>query len=257
MGSIADISEVLLDAGLSGGASELERAFANSAIDRAESAVKRFLRYDPVKRERTEFLPQIDPGAGGRALIWEASDTHAYARESLESGSAELLVRHVPIRSITSVHVDWNRQFGTGTAWLAGMDYWLDVEQLDDDGESMGSIIRASGAWPSAAGSIRLVYTAGYSAAEFHGQKSLVDATPILEAVVDEAVRRMLKVISRGKKVGAGWTGGPLTSERLGDYGYTLDASVLQRLVGTSSDLLAETQDKLGSFVNFGYAMGG
>lgn len=257
MGNIVDISEVLLDAGLSSSSTETERAMANAAIDRAEAAVRRFLGYDPVQRQRTEYYPQFDPLAGEREYIWEASSTHAYLRESTETGSAELLVRHLPIRSIASVHVDQNREFGASTAWTINQDYWLDAERLDDDGQKMGTVVRSAGTWPSSAGTVKLVYTSGYSAAEFHGRKDLVDATPILEAVVDEAVRRMLKVISRGKKSGAGWTGGPLTSESLGDYSYSTDASVLQKLVGSSADLMMETHAKLQPFVNYGYAVGG
>lgn len=257
MGSIADISEVLLDANLSSGPTEWERAFANTAIDRAEAAVCRFLGYDPVRRTRTEYYPQFEPQGGKREFVWEAGGGYAYPREVAETATAELLVRHLPIRSITSVHVDYDRVFPAGSEWTLDTDYRLDADQLDDDGNKMGTLLRAMSSWPSAAGTVKIVYEAGYSAAEFHGQKNLVNATPILEAVVDEAVRRMLKVINRGKRTGTGWVGGPLTSESLGDYSYSVDASLMQKLIGTSADLMRETHVKLQPFVNYGYMLGG
>lgn len=259
MGNIVDISEVLLDAGLSDGPAEKERALVNTAITRAEAAVRRFLGYDPVQRQRTEYYPQQDCGLSGRSFSWNASSTHAYLSELADAASSDLFLRHVPIRSIQSVNVDQNRGFASSTRWTVNQDYWMHVDMLDDDGNKMSldGMVKANGSWPSSAGTVRIVYTAGYSAAELHGQKDLIDATPILEAVVDESVRRMLKIINRGKKTGAGWTGGPLTSESLGDYSYSIDTNLMGKLLGLGDDLMGETMAKLQSFRNLGHMIAG
>jgi len=266
MGSIVDISEVLLDAGLSDSVTETERALANTAIKRAEAAVKRYLRYDPVLRERTEFYPQQDISQSRTPSIWEVNSSTAYQRQLATGATEDLFVHHIPIRSITSLWIDYDGRagqrsgaFGSESLKTSGEDYWMNCDAMDDDGNGMcmDGIIRSQGLWPTVPGSVKITYMAGYSSAELHGQKQQVDASSIVEAVVDEAVRRMLKVIGRGKKTGSGWTGGPITSESLGDYSYSIDSATMGKLVGSSSDLLNESQEKLQPYVNLGYMLGG
>ena len=81
MGNIVDISEVVLDVGLSSSITEEERAFCNVAIVRAEGAVKRHLRYDPVRRSRVEFYPMLDKSKLSQATVWEVNDVVAYQRQ--------------------------------------------------------------------------------------------------------------------------------------------------------------------------------
>ena len=259
MGSIADISEVLLDSGLSAGPTETERALVNTAITRAEAAVKRFLGYDPVQKARTEFYPQQDYVNVTTRFIWETNSSVAYQREAVSAASINLFLRHVPIRSVTAVYQDRTRTFAASSLLTENTDWWMDADALDDDGVkmSLSGILRSNGRWPAKSGSVKVTYTAGYSAAELHGQKSIIDATPILEAVVDESVRRILKIINRGKKTGAGWTGGPLTSESLGDYSYSVDTNLMGKLLGLGDDLMGETMAKLQSYRNLGHAIAG
>jgi hypothetical protein len=111
--------------------------------------------------------------------------------------------------------------------------------------------------WPTTAGSVKVVYTAGYSQTELRGQDALVDAGPIWEACVDEAVRRARKIFLQMKNSRVGWLSGPMTSENLGDYSYSVDASSISKLFGSATDLTTESKEKLSSFVNWGYALGG
>jgi hypothetical protein len=48
-----------------------------------------------------------------------------------------------------------------------------------------------------------------------------------------------------------------MTSENLGDYSYSVDASSISKLFGSATDLTTESKEKLSSFVNWGYALGG
>ena len=266
MGNIVDISEVVLDVGLSSSITEEERAFCNAAIVRAEGAVKRHLRYDPVRRSRVEFYPMLDKSKPSQATVWEVNDVVAYQRQYSSGATNELMVRHLPIRSITNLWIDYDGRFGqqTGafgaeTLQTLGTDYWVSYEQQDDDGAGVCSdgIIRSQGLWPVTAGAVKIEYVAGFSQAELHGQKNLVDATPILEAVIDEAVRRILKLQSRKKRTRSGWSGGPITSESLGDYSYSVDSATMAKLVGSSNDLMHESIEKLEPYVNWGYELAG
>ena len=256
---IADISEVLLQMGLAASVTETERAIAQEAIRVATAAVKRFLRYDPVQATHTEFYPQNDFRVGARVGVWEADENTAYYRELSGFVTNELQVKHLPIRSITSLKVDYDGRsatragsFGSGTIQTEGSDFWCNYDMEDSSGNKVckDGIIRSHGRWPDVAGSVKIVYVAGYSDAELHGQDSVIDASAILEAVIDEAVRRVLKVYSRQKRRASGFAG-PFSSESLGAYSYSQDTSITGRLIGGGMDILPETEQKLMEFQRF------
>jgi len=264
MGRIIDISEVLLELGLTTTVTDTERAIVQTAITRAEGAVKRYLQYDPVQASRTEYYPQADRDALNRAAVWEVEGTEAYQRRVAAAGTGELQVRHIPIRSVTTLAIDLDGRadsasgaFPTSSNKIEGTDFWMNNDGKDGDGNTIcrDGIIRSFGLWPSAPGSVKIVYTAGYSLAEFHGQVSLVDATPIMDAVIDEAARRAKKAFVNAKKTGVGFAAGPVVSESLGDYSYSIDASLAKRLFGYSQDIQPETQEKLQDFVNMGWML--
>ena len=262
--SIIDPSEILLELGLSDSVTDEERALVNTAIVRAEGAVKRILGYDPVQRSRTEFYPRQDYDQQANAAVWEAEGTQAVLRRVAEAATSELQVQHIPIRSITNLYVDYDGRSGTSSGAFAaasekteGTDFWPNYDGEDSDGESLckDGIIRSIGRWPTTPGTIKLVYVAGYSAKEIHGQDTIVDASPIMDATIDEAVRRAKGALIWKKKTGGGHVAGPFTSERLGDYSYTADSSLISRMFGGLYDVLPGTKMKLESFVNWGWAL--
>lgn len=260
---IGDVSEVLLQLGIIGTGTDEERAIANVSLQRAEAAIRRYLHYDPAQETRTEYYPQIARRPYNREGVWEADDTQAYLRYSIEYDEDELQLKHLPVRSITSVKIDYDGRsgaasgaFGSGTAKTEGTDFWPNYDMLDSSGNKLcnDGILRSVGGWPTEPGSIQVVYVAGYTDAEFHGDDEVVDASNILEAVIDEAVRRVKKAYSR-MKTSAGIGIGPFSSESLGDYSYSVDTNLLARLVGGGFDLLPETMFKLQNHVNYGIEM--
>ncbi len=264
MGQIVDISSVLLELGLSDAATDKERAVAISAIARAESAVKRFLRYDPVQRTRTEYYPQSNVNPQSAEAVWEASEggTTAFLRSTVDAGSSELQLQHLPIRSITSLYIDYDGRAGTRTGGFAaeslkaeGTDYWANFDAVDDDGNKLcrDGIVRSEGMWPATAGTVKIIYVAGYTAAELHGQATLVDASAVTEAVVAEASRRARRTFMMEKKTGVGFVAGTITSENLGDYSYSVDpSSAGLQLAG---ELMPETKEILSGYVNWGFGL--
>lgn len=271
MGSIVDISEILLEMGLSGSPTEEEQAIAQVSITKAEGAIKRFLKYDPVQAVRTEYYPQSDYNQLGRVGIWEVNNNDAYIRRLAEAVVDELQVQHLPVRATDSdgdnaidLRIDFDGRSGTrsgsfdsDTQQTEGTDFWPNYDGVDSSGIAVcrDGIIRSEGRWPSVAGSVKIVYVAGYTATELHGQDTVVDASPIVDATIDEAIRRMKKAYSRMKKTGVGVAAGPFTSERLGDYSYNVASGIYERLVGTNWDILPETREKLSDFVNWGHEM--
>jgi len=267
MGRIVDASDVLLMLGLSTSPTAEETAIVNLSITQAESAIRRYLGYDPVLSSRTEYYPQMDLQASGPS-VWEANATSAYLRQQTSASTNELQVQHIPIRSNPAIdlRIDYDGRSGARSGSFAaeslkteGEDYWPNYDGMDSDGHKIcrDGIIRSVGLWPTEAGCVKIIYTGGYSSTELRGQSSLVDAGPIWEATLQETIRRAKTVFLTKKDTTVGWLAGPITSENLGDYSYTMDSSLISKLFGSSADLTAETVSKLSSFVNWGFSLGG
>lgn len=262
MGRIVDPSQAKLATGLVGGASANDAGLLLMAIAGAEGAIRRFLGYDPVYATRVEYYPIRDAGQMGRETLWEISPTMAYERRVAQGSADALIVRHLPIRSITELKIDYDGRagtrsgsFGSETVKTEGTDFWPNYDMVDSDGARVcnDGVIRSQGRWPDVAGSIKLTYYAGYKPRELNGQDTLIDASPIWSACLMEIQRRMIKLSQLQKRTGAGFSG-PLTSENLGDYSYTSDSALLGIMVG-GSNLLPESMDQLSPFVNYGWAL--
>ena len=120
---IADISEVLLELGLSASVTDEERAIAAAAMTRAEGAVRRYLRYDPVQRSRMEFYPQMDTNYLPLPFAWESEGDQAVQRFEARAATRQLQLQHVPVRSVTTLHVDYDARSGNGRGiwrWVLG-----------------------------------------------------------------------------------------------------------------------------------------
>ena len=135
-----------------------------------------------------------------------------------------------------------------------GTDFWPNYDGADKDGNKMckDGIIKNIGSWPTTPGSVKLVYTAGYTDDELHGQGGVVDASPITFAVLSESLRRAKKALV-WKKTNAGYMAGPLVSEKLGDYSYRTDPKLAYTMFGGLCGLLPESTSYLESFVNWGW----
>lgn len=266
-------------------ATSIEVTAVTNSVLWAERSVRRYLRYDPVRRTRTEFYPQIDLGYISRFGVWDANDTQAFIREVASAVTDELQLRHLPIRSIDQLFLDYDARFGKRAGAFAidtlkteGDDYWARYDGLDDDSNPIcrDGILLSEGRWPSTPGCLKIVYVAGYSADEFTGVTTAVDAVPIYEAVVFEAARKAKQAILLSKNsgnssstssTGSGWTAGSIQSERLGDYSYSIGASAggtNSSSSGTSGglydgvmDIATESMERLADYVNVGYSLVG
>ena len=140
-----------------------------------------------------------------------------------------------------------------------GEAYWPNYDGRDSSGDEIcrDGIFRSLGLWPTTPGTVRIMYTAGYTVEELHGQDAIIDARPIVDAVIEEATRRAKKVFIQRKQTGVGFAAGSITSERLGDYSYTVDAASSAQLFGGTFDLMPASKEALGSFVNWGWGLGG
>ena len=268
MGSIVDPSAVWLELGLSASITEEERAVVEQCVVKAEGAVKRHLRYDPVLRRRTEYYPSHDSVLGQAGSVWEVASTQAYLRQEASGQTSELQLRHIPVRSTPAmeVRIDYDGRSGTRAGSFAaetikteGEDYWANYDMVDSDGVKIcqDGMLRSMGLWPLTTGTVRVEYTAGYTNAELHGEHAddidvVLDASPIWAAVLEEAKRRVEQIMVR-KKSKVGWVAGPKTSESLGDYSYSIDSSLAKTLYGSSVEVTDESKMLLQPFVHMGW----
>ncbi len=252
-----DISAVLLELGLSSTVTDEERAVVAGSIFRAEAAVKRFLHYDPAYGTRTEYYPRVGRAVASQDTVWEVSGDQAVLRQLEEAASNELQLQSIPLRSITSLCIDYSGRSGSASGAFAaetlkveGVDYWPNYDSVDSLGNKMcnDGVIKSSGAWPSTPGTVKVVYISGYRTEELHGQDSVVDASPILEAVLYEAVRRVRRMFANKKRTGAGFAAGTIVSESLGDYSYSVDGASASQLAG-GGDLTPDNRERLQPYV--------
>jgi hypothetical protein len=259
MGKIVGDELVLLELGLSSSPTEEERAIVQQAVVKAEGAVMKFLGYDPLQRSWTEYYPVLNFDPLNDTGVWEATETEAYLRRLSSEATDELQLKHIPLRSSTAIriYVDHDGRFGTKSGAFAassekteGTDFWPQYDGVDSDGYKIcnDGIVRSIGSWPTEPGSIKVVYTAGYSSAELEGQDSLIDASPIMDAIVEEALRRAKKVLVLWKKNSrTGHNAGTITSEGLGEYNYSISGTVMDKLL-SAGGLTLESREKLQPF---------
>lgn len=261
---IVEQSEVILQLGLSTTITEEERAMVAMSLTKAEAAVRRYLKYDPALKSRTEFYPRMQYNNQRSEAVWEVSDTEAYLRTSEQASAGELQVQHLPIRRTVAprVWIDYDGRSGTLAGSFTdekveGTDFWPNYDGYDSAGNQIcrDGIIRSISGWPTTPNSIKITYTSGYTPEEFRGQDSLVDASPIWESILEEAVIRVRSVFIWKKRQVGGFTTGLITTERMGDYSYSIDASASSTLFSSQWDLQSGTVMKLTDFVNMGYML--
>jgi hypothetical protein len=266
IGQVVTLSDLLVFLGISSATSD-ETVIATASLKQAEGAVIRLLQYNPVMAIQTEYYPQIDFSSSGDAKVWEVDSTQAHIRRLAGTVSEELQVKRLPIREFDEsgnnaidLRIDYDGRSGTRsgsfsseTIQTVGTDFWPNYDQEDSNGYRVAGdgIIRSQGSWPSIANSVKIAYVAGYTATELAGEDTVIDASPIRDSIMEEAVRKFKTAWSR-RKDRSGHGTGALTSENLGDYSYSADGAIMKSLMGSSYDLMASTADRLEPFINFG-----
>ena len=256
--------------GLSSTITDEEQAFLSLIHPLAEGAVRQYLKYDPEQKVHTELLPRhLRSGGAGydQEGFWTVSTGRAIWQSRSESSTLQLT--NIPLRAVTSVHVDTSAMhgdaddaFAVANLWTLGTDYQGEWDQ-DDVGYS-GQLI-AYGSWPSEPGTVKVVYRAGYSPVEFAGIATAdsvsggvittagVDGSGITLAVQSTVVAAFLRAMSLKKKTVAGFTPGALLSERLGDYSYTVDKSSMAA-AGLAVALPDDAKQHLEAYRHWGLA---
>lgn len=209
-----------------------------------ESAIARFLGYDVVYAERTEFLPD-DSGPqlfGDEA--WDVRNGVAF-RESA-GGRSILSLHNVPVRSVESVHQDYSGYAGQGvdafppSAELQqGTHYFLDMQS---SGLSWtGKLIRIAGSWPSSARSVRIVYCSGLTEEELAGEYADVKMAALI------SIAKAFNEVKANQNSSTG-ASGAIVAERLADYSVQYQGAVQAELHGFAKQLPGSAMKLLEPF---------
>lgn len=160
-------AEILVTLRKSASVSDSTFGLINLLHTQAEAVVKEYLGFHVEATTHTEYYPVRDYG------LFDAGVTR--------SGNP-LLLKNRPVRTITSVHEDTGGYFGQGTSAFAastaltvGTDFvWVvDYDRAadgTDEASRSGKLIRLrTDGWPTAPGSVRVIYTAGWEQANIPG----------------------------------------------------------------------------------------
>src|SRR5690606_18761523 len=109
-------------------------------------------------------------------------NNQAFIRRLNDSAVDELQVQHLPIRyrdkdgsNAIDLRIDYDGRGGTRSGAFAantqqteGVDFWPNYDAQDSSGYQLcrDGVIRSEGRWPNQPGSVRITYTAGYTAEE-------------------------------------------------------------------------------------------
>ena len=174
-----------------------------------------------------------------------------------DQDSHVLQLRHLPLRSVTSIYEDENGFFGFGTGafpastlLVSGTDYYPILNSASYG--PTGQVVRRTGAWATELGSIKIAYTAGYTAAEFNEAVADISGNAIKQAIEITAVRAYKQLKAHQKNARAGFTAGPITEEKLGEYWYKTDHHILENLVKFTVKVPSEAARLLSRYKSYG-----
>lgn len=251
---IVSIAELRAALGLADSITAGDLATLNLVQPKANSAIKDALGYNPETLRATEYYPRAEAMVKAASARYEIAGSRAVLVSTANTDYLQLA--RLPVRTVHALYVDSDGRFGqrggafgAGTELTAGTDFYLETEQ---DGLCHSGCLIATTGWPVTPGSIKVDYTAGYTADEFTGRASSgIDAGGIHEAVLITAVQAFHQLKAK-QKTRAGFVPGPIISERMGDYSYTLDSASAAEIAGFHVSVPQAALDKLAKFRHFG-----
>lgn len=237
--AITTQARVLQLLGKSADATQAEQDLIDLLLPQVERAVKRFVGYSIEQVTHTHYLPRDSRAANVDPTI-RYSDVQGgkVVGATVGAGAAtKLIVPELPIRSISNLYEDQNAyagqgssDFASGTELTSGSDFFV---HYDASGLCKSGIInRTASNWPARAGTVKVVYVAGYTSVELQSG---------IAADIELACLMAIKEVFSGR----GDTQGPIKSERLGDY-------AVQYAIEGGRGLPRKSKKLLGPFVHMG-----
>lgn len=221
-------------------------------VRHVDKLCKNFMGWDPERSAKTEYYESTERGGG--SFYW-LGEWGSYSDVGGRSDILQLKRKYV-LASGLVVQEFAGAQMGqyTSTAWetlTLGEEYYLDLD--NDNVSESGHLVRLGAQWPKSRGSVKVTYTAGFTATELSGKVTgaadYTDASDIQLAVI-LAVEKSYNEIKAYQRNPSGRAPGPITSESVPDYSYTADASAARTLLGMAADLPPAVQQILMRYSN-------
>lgn len=215
----------------------------------AERAIKDYLQQDIEQATYTELLPNKDHFRGEQDLSNFYKQGNLAVRYPISGQNKILQLKHLPVVE-DSLQV-WedpgayasqaSGAFSAATLLAKGTDYYLD---LDDTGLSRsGQLIRV-GNWSAERRTIKVTYKGGWTSAQI-GSGGIAEGIRLAAILTVAKAFRQQEIIAKRDKAG------PVISESIGKYSYTLDRASVAQMAGMLVTLPAEAILLLQPFVNY------
>lgn len=255
--------------GLAASITDADRGLIEILLPMVDAAIAAELRYNPeyhINSAGQWYPRQENIYEGNYSGVWDTSGNTAFLTSL--NRSTILQLSDIPVRSIEEIRVDYiggfgqkPNSFGAGMVWAVGERWYQD---LLAPGQNMTGHVFSLTGWPTEPGSILVKYTAGYTQWELSGRAtsgtdpetnaaaSGLNASAIKMAAQLTMVKAFKTLKANAKQGAAGFTGGPLTGERLGAYSYSADGSLLRALAGMQVSIPPEAKRHLEPYIHFG-----
>ena len=161
-------------------------------------------------------IPRID--AIIKQYCQQNLERKTYTEYHSGANQRHVVLRELPVVSITNLWEDSDGYFGKGTSPFAsgdllthGTDYVLEFDDADQFGSAMsrsGRVVRIQDrGWPLGYGNIKVSYTAGWDVLPH----DIVEAATLVASEIVDSVRQ-------ASVTGSGGSESKIVEERLGDY---------------------------------------
>jgi hypothetical protein len=231
-----------------------------------EKDIEQFLGWNPERRAYTRTYPKGEPGGRDDYFVG------AYGVIPRAGGTTDVLQldhKYVLDDGILNVQECAGAYYGKapGTTWQTltkGQDFVLEVDQDESsDGGHVsrsGHLIRMGTEWPKSRGSVKVTYTAGFTATELSGimggEADYTNASDIKLAVLQSIGRAYNQAKMHQYSQATGRPGGLVSSESIDGYSYSLDGAVAQATMGLGMTLPPEVQARLQKYRKYGSLLG-
>lgn len=219
--TIIDPSEVLDDLGLENADPADIRRMSRSIMS-AQRAIEEYLGYLLERETHTEYYPIARQRSARDSFVDVIGQRVLLGRE----GDSALIIANRPVINddTLAVYESFNGQSGQSTSAFPaaslltkGSDYFLDVIGNEDYSMS-GILYRRAGTWSPEIGSIMVIYSAGFTAADLNGTGTFKRAAVIKDSLFEEAKRDFRQRRANAANLDRA---APLSSESIGQYSYS------------------------------------
>lgn len=251
--SIASLTEVRQWLGLTAPYNATDTFVIGILMASVDRMFADFVGYSIASATRTEYYPSRVNLAQRDQLVdgYERSGANKVVPvERYRSERRLITLRHIPVTQIVSVYENadaWQDApptFDSSHLLTAGSDYYLDTET--DDRSTTGFLVRATGPWCMAERSVKVTYTAGFTADELGDSYAHIKHAYLLQIQISYNSRAIHLLSAR-----AGGMPGILASESLGDWSASYDTTTNAALYGLTNKLAPGVADMLEDYINY------